>query len=241
MKKYYLLLFFAVVLLGISFSGCKKDCELKPKWGYKIVGSDENCFYVPDDSGGDNGSGGNDGGGGNGDGGGGDEPPTMGTLKITNICSHPFKIYIDGAYKRTIAGGSYYTYSDYAGSYLVKVEQSSGHYQYPLIYDFYEYITAGYTTTVNIPAVTTGEIKIVSQSDNPYTLYINGSNQGTINGNSSRTIEVDAWQSYYVRVLQQSGYVLYPSEYTWTINVDANYRYTRTFPTKNDSNNQKIK
>ncbi len=219
-----------VALLGISFSSCKKNCELTPKSGYDIVGNDENCYYVL------NGSGDGDGGGG-----GGGTGTTIGTLKITNISSYPFKLYVDGAYKSTISGGSYYTYSDDYGSYLIKVEQSSGYYQYPFIHEFYKYIYSGTTTTVNIPSVTTGEIKIVSESNNPYTLYINGASYGTIPGNSYKTIEVDAWHSYNVRVLQQSGYVLYPSEYTWTIKVDANYIYTRTFPTKGNESDVEIK
>lgn len=226
MKK--LLFILTVALLGISFSGCEKDCELTPQSGYDIVGFDENCYYSPNGSG-------------DGDGGGGGGSTTTGTLKITNITSYPFDLYVDGAYKNTISGGSYYTYSDDAGSYLIKIEQSSGYYQYPFIDEFYKNIYAGSTTTVNIPSVTTGKIKIVSESDNPYTLYINGSNYGTIYGNSYETVEVAAWHSYSVRVLQQSGYVLYPSEYTWTINVDANYIYTRTFPTKNNSSDVEIK
>lgn len=225
MKK--TMIFLMVALLGISFSSCKKDCDLTPKSGYDIVGYDENCYYAPNGSG--------DGGGGGGDG------TTTGTLKINNICSYPFKLYVDGAYKTTISGGSYYTYSDDPGSYIIKIEQSSGYYQYPFIDEFYGYISSGTTTTENIPSVTTGEIKIVSESDNPYTLYINGVNYGTIYGNSYEINEVNAWHSYNVRVLQQSGYVLYPSEYTWTINVDANYIYTRTFPTKNNSSDVEIK
>ena len=44
-------IFLAVSLLGISFYGCEKDCELIPKSGYNIVGSDENCYYLPNGSG----------------------------------------------------------------------------------------------------------------------------------------------------------------------------------------------
>ena len=66
MKKYYLLLFFAVVLLGISFSGCKKDCELNQNGAtrsalMKIVFMYQTTAVVIT-------VGGNDGGGGNGDG-----------------------------------------------------------------------------------------------------------------------------------------------------------------------------
>ena len=41
----------SVALLGISFSGCEKDCELTPQSGYDIVGFDENCYYSPNGNG----------------------------------------------------------------------------------------------------------------------------------------------------------------------------------------------
>ena len=49
MKK--LLFILTVALLGISFSGCEKDCELTPQSGYDIVGFDENCYYSPNGNG----------------------------------------------------------------------------------------------------------------------------------------------------------------------------------------------
>ena len=44
MKK--LLFILTVALLGISFSGCEKDCELTPKDGFTIMGYDENGDIV---------------------------------------------------------------------------------------------------------------------------------------------------------------------------------------------------
>lgn len=143
MKK--LLFILAVALLGISFSGCEKDCELTPKDGFTIMGYDENCYY----------------------------------------------------------------------------------------YDNAEFGGGGGSTK--------GKIKIVSESENPYTLYIDDSHYGTISGNSYKTVEVTAGNSYEVRVLQQSGYVLYPSEYTWNIYVQAGYIHTCTFPTKNNLSDEEIK
>lgn len=178
----------------------------------------------PDDNNGNNGDG-NDGGG----------TVTTGTLKLTNVTSYPFKVYINNAYKETVSGGGTYSYKNEAGSYEFKFEQTSGYYQYPLIGEWTLQILANNTRSYNFPSVTTGKIKLVSESEYPYTIYINGSNKGTLNGNSTKTFTVDAWHSYNVRVLQQSGYILYPSEYTWTVNVDANYIYTRTFPYKGES------
>ena len=62
----------------------------------------------------------------------GDEPPTMETLKITNICSHPFKIYIDGAYK----GRLLVVIIPIPTMPLIPCQgRTPGHYQYPLIYE----------------------------------------------------------------------------------------------------------
>jgi len=219
MKRVVLIL--VAAMLGVAFYGCKKECNLSPKSGYTIVGTGEDCYYLADESYG----GGTNGGGGT--------TSTTGTMKFTNKTSYPFKLYIGGVFKQTVSGGSTYSYTDDAGTYTVKVEQSSGYYTYPLIETYTNpYIQAGYITSYEFPNATTGKIKVVSNSDNPYTLYINGANKGTIAGNSSQTVTVDAWHSYNVRVLQQSGYVLYPSEYTWTVEVDANYIYTKTYPTK---------
>ena len=46
-----------IVLLEIFFYSCeKKSCELIPQPGYYIVGSDENCYYLPNASGNANGT-----------------------------------------------------------------------------------------------------------------------------------------------------------------------------------------
>lgn len=183
----------------------------------------------PDNNNGSSG-GGYDGGGSSGGG-----TVTTGTLKLTNVTSYPFKVYINNAYKETVYGGATYSYKNEAGNYKYKIEQTSGHYQYPLIEEKNVYIYANNTQSYNIPTVTTGKIKLVSESDNPYTVFINGSNEGTLNGNSSKTYTVDAWHSYNVEVVQQSGYIFYPSEYSWTVKVDAQYIYTCTFPYKSES------
>lgn len=189
----------ACLAVMTMISGCKKDND------------GEN----------NNGSGGNSGGGTH-------TPEAF--LQITNVCAHPFEIYIDNIYQNICYGNSSKTITVNPGSRAIKVAQKSGYYQDPLITEYNAITFADrQTQTITIPIVSTGYIKIISGSSNPYSLYVNSEYKGTISGNSSQTIEVAAWKSYSVRVLQNSGYVVYPSEYTHTFKVDAGYIYSWTF------------
>ncbi|MDR0831224.1 MAG: hypothetical protein LBN95_14115 [Prevotellaceae bacterium] len=149
------------------------------------------------------------------------------TLKLRNVTSYPFKVYVDNTYKSTVNGGSSLSLTTATNvySFIVKVEQSSGFYQYPLI-ETYNFVNDGKDGSFNFPQITTGKIKVVNNETSPYTIWLNGASQGTISAGGTKTFTVDAWQQYTVYWKQNSGYILYPSELTSTVKVDANYIYT---------------
>jgi len=77
--------------------------------------------------------------------------------------------------------------------------------------------------------VAMGTIKLVSTSTNPYKIYINGEYKGVIEGKKSNSWKVES-EMYAVRVVQQSGYLLYPTDETYHIAVLDGYVHTKYFP-----------
>lgn len=75
----------------------------------------------------------------------------------------------------------------------------------------------------------TGTIQFVNNSSNPYSMYINGSPKGTLPGKNTTTFTVD-YGSYSCRVVQNSGYVLYPTDKTYTGTVSSSGGMVVSFP-----------
>jgi len=157
---------------------------------------------------------------------GGINPTTESYIKVNNVCEYPFKIFIDGNYKSTINGGASNRYAVNVGSRRVKIEQVSGHFQYPLQEEFSVSCINGYEHSFNIPTIRTGQIKVVNYKSDPYDVKINGANKVTIAAFGTEIYEVDAWREYNVYLKQKSGYIFYPTEITKNVKVDANYIYT---------------
>jgi hypothetical protein len=91
-------------------------------------------------------------------------------------------------------------------------------------------LTANKNNTYDIVLTSTGTMKFVSTSSNPYRVFINGTAVFDMDGGSTRYIYYKPTGSYTVRVLQLSGYVLYPTDETGSGNVSCGSTLTTTFP-----------
>lgn len=75
-----------------------------------------------------------------------------------------------------------------------------------------------------------GSIKIESTSSNPYEIYLDDVYQFEMPGKSVEWIRDLYPGNYRVRVLQVSGYALYPTDNTYNVEVKAGFYTTVTFP-----------
>ena len=91
-------------------------------------------------------------------------------------------------------------------------------------------LTANVTNTLDVILSSTGTIKLVSTSVNPYRIYINGTAIGDMNGGTTEYVYYVPVGSYSIRYLQLSGYVVYPTDQTVTGNVSCGSMLTVTFP-----------
>ena len=122
-----------------------------------------------------------------------------------------------------------------------KVEQSSGYFDHPNNINIEPFtvdcsnVSSGgyyyYTIKCN-----TSKIKYVNGNSVPYTVDItcasNNTNYSvTVQGNSYGEFVAEAGCEYTVKFTQQSGYALWPSISTYTVQVDCGYTYTRNAPT----------
>jgi hypothetical protein len=96
------------------------------------------------------------------------------------------------------------------------------------------------TTTSSIPSNTrtslntiisgTGTLRFVNNSSNPYKIFINGLYQFDVNGGQAKNVNYSLVGSYTVRVLQISGYLLYPTDQTYNGVLTCGATLTTTFP-----------
>ena len=91
-------------------------------------------------------------------------------------------------------------------------------------------LTANVTNTVNVILSSTGTLCFVSTSTNPYRIYINGTATYDMNGGTTQYKYYMPIGSYSIRVLQLSGYVLYPTDKTYTGTLSCGQTMTTTFP-----------
>lgn len=78
-------------------------------------------------------------------------------------------------------------------------------------------------------APTTGKIQFINNSSNPYELYIDGASQGVLAGSKYVYFTVK-FGTHTCRVLQQSGYVLYPTDKSYTADVYNGHDAVVSFP-----------
>ncbi len=84
--------------------------------------------------------------------------------------------------------------------------------------------------SVNVLISGTGNLELISTSDNPYKVYVNGIQVFDMNGGSSRDIKYMPTGSYSIKVMQISGYLTYPTEETYDIVLDCGKSVEIIFP-----------
>ncbi|TAF99167.1 MAG: hypothetical protein EAZ44_10575 [Cytophagia bacterium] len=87
------------------------------------------------------------------------------------------------------------------------------------------------TTAINVVLTRTGTLTFVSNSSNPYAVYVN--NQLVISsmaGNTTRTITFAPIGSYTIRVEQLSGFAISPTIRTYNGTLTCGGTLTTTFP-----------
>ena len=85
-----------------------------------------------------------------------------------------------------------------------------------------------------------GFIKMVSQSNNPYEIYIDDVAQGSIQGHNSKTYSVSANETHKVYVKQATGYMLWPTTETYNVIVGIAQTYTLNFPVSSMGKGEKM-
>lgn len=75
----------------------------------------------------------------------------------------------------------------------------------------------------------TSYIKMNNTSNNTYKVYVDGIDRGNLAGGNNQQYEVNPG-SHTVKVVQQNGYTLWPTEETYTHDCVAGYVWTRNFP-----------
>lgn len=93
-----------------------------------------------------------------------------------------------------------------------------------------ESLTEGVKNIVNCIVSQTGTIKMVSTSTNPYKVYFNGSYVFDIAGGQTIYSFYKPTGSYSIRVLQISGYLIYPTDETYSTTLSCGETVTVTFP-----------
>ncbi|MBQ9435628.1 MAG: PKD domain-containing protein [Bacteroidales bacterium] len=72
-------------------------------------------------------------------------------------------------------------------------------------------------------------IRMTNISSNPYRIYIDGENQGSLSGGYYQDFKVSPG-NHRVRILQISGYLLYPTDESYTISCVAEKIVVKKFP-----------
>lgn len=91
-------------------------------------------------------------------------------------------------------------------------------------------LTANINNTINVILSSTGTLKFVSTSSNPYRIYINGTAAFDMNGGITQYNYYMPTGSYSIRVLQLSGYLFTPTDRTYTGTLNCGQTITITFP-----------
>jgi hypothetical protein len=91
-------------------------------------------------------------------------------------------------------------------------------------------LTPNVTTTTTTVLSQTGTLKYVNNSTDPYQVFINGTLRFTAAGGQSYIDNYIPVGSYTIRVLQVSGYAVYPTDESFTGTLSCGATLTTTFP-----------
>ncbi len=91
-------------------------------------------------------------------------------------------------------------------------------------------LAANKVNTTSSTIAGTGSIKLVNSSINPYKIFINGQEYIDMVGGTNKIIQYAAIATHTLRVLQISGYALYPTDKNYSVPVSCRATTTVTFP-----------
>jgi hypothetical protein len=92
-------------------------------------------------------------------------------------------------------------------------------------------LSANKTNTLDVILSQTGNLKLNNTSDNPYRIFYDGQVViESMNGNSTQTFYFVPTGNHSIRYLQLSGYAVYPTDETESINVSCGATTALTFP-----------
>lgn len=91
-------------------------------------------------------------------------------------------------------------------------------------------LTANMNNTFNIILTSTGTLKFVCTSSNPYRVFLNGVATSDMNGGTTLMRYYMPTGAYSIRVLQLSGYALTPTDITYSGTLGCGSTLTTTFP-----------
>lgn len=91
-------------------------------------------------------------------------------------------------------------------------------------------LTSNIKNTFNIILTSTGTLKFVSTSNYQYRIYINGVATYDMNGGTTQYRYYMPVAAYSIRVLQLNGYVISPTDITYTGTLNCGSTLLTTFP-----------
>jgi PKD repeat protein len=91
-------------------------------------------------------------------------------------------------------------------------------------------LTGNANNTVEVILTSTGTLKFTNTSSNPYRIYINGVSTYDLPGGSVLNKYYKPIGAYILRVLQLSGYALYPTDLTYNGTLTCGSTLSTTFP-----------
>jgi hypothetical protein len=91
-------------------------------------------------------------------------------------------------------------------------------------------LTENFNNTSTTVISSTGTLAFVNNSTNPYAVYINGTYEFDAAGGETSHSNYRPTGSYSIRVLQESGYLIYPTDQTYTGTLECGQTLTTTFP-----------
>jgi archaellum component FlaF (FlaF/FlaG flagellin family) len=90
-------------------------------------------------------------------------------------------------------------------------------------------LAEGKKTTITNILKKSGTLTLTSTSSNPYRIFINGTAEIDLQGNATKSYILPEG-TYTVRVLQLSGYILYPTDKTYSPSISCGNTTTVKFP-----------
>ncbi len=91
-------------------------------------------------------------------------------------------------------------------------------------------LSANANNTTEVIILNTGNIEFNNTSSDPYSIYVNGTYWGDVQPGSTGYDNFEPTGAYSVRVLQVSGYIVSPTDNTFTSNLNCGDVFTVTIP-----------